>query len=491
MSTRTQEARELDGVLDEGTVRVPEGGPSFFERLLGAVAAVVFLASMSMVFIARWPLRDPDVWWHIVMGHAYLDGSSVRHPGAMSPFGTEDWHSRDWLTQMAMALSDSAFGLSGVAWLLGFALVVLFIATFRLCRRAVPFGPASVATGTAFFGMIGSLSPRPQVVSFILLAVTVGALLRTVDDLRPRWWLAPLAALWACTHGLWFLVLVLQVLMMIGLIMDRRLNFRACRPFVALIALCVAAVAVTPNGIHQLTHPLGSSMGIARYVMEYQPTSIGNPPYTVTLMMFAVVCITWARRGNVSWVEVFFAGLGLFFAVYMGRTIALGSIMLVPFFARAVAFWWPEARAFLSGPVERSLVYGGALLSLILLSVIVPQTANAPDDYFPSEYDARLVAMPDDAVLLNELGDGGYLAWKYPELRIVGDGLTDQYSVEWLAHWYGSLRGEPGWEEFVDRSGADYALLRNTTPLRMGLLAEGWVQVKSTDDRVLLRAPHA
>lgn len=489
MSMEIKNSPDVVGAYDDNLRPPLSDPPSRFELFLGAAAGLVFLASLSMVFTARWPLRDPDVWWHIVMGHAYLDGASVRHPGPMSPFGTEDWHSRDWLAQLPIALSDSAFGLPGVAWLLGLALVVLFLTTFRLCRRSVPLGPASVATGVTFFGMMGSLTPRPQVASFIFLVVTLGALLRTVEDLRPRWWLAPLAAVWACTHGMWFLLPVLQVLVLVGLFMDRRLDLRACRPFLALLSLCVAAVAVTPNGIHQLAHPLGASMGIAGYIMEYQPTSIGDPSYTATLVMFAIVSTTWARRGEVSWVEVILAGLGLFLTIYTGRTIALGAILLAPFFARAVAYWWPKTRAFLPRRFETTLVYGGAALSLVALAVMVPRTADSPDDYFPSEYDSRLATLPDDAVLINELGDGGYLAWRHPDLKIVGDGLSDQYSVAWLADWFGALAGETDWDEFVRESGADYALLNSATPLRLGLLAEGWTPVQTTDDRVLLQAP--
>src|SRR6478735_8920469 len=90
-------------------------GRSTSELVIGAAAIALFVACFTMVFIAAQPLGDPDTWWHLVIGHAYLDGTSVRHPGPMSPFGTEDWTSRDWLVQMVMASFDDAFGLPGVA----------------------------------------------------------------------------------------------------------------------------------------------------------------------------------------------------------------------------------------------------------------------------------------------------------------------------------------------------------------------------------------
>jgi hypothetical protein len=483
----------------DGTSTISEGprhptphsapGPTFGELVAGALAVGVFLLGVSMVFIAAQPLGNPDTWWHLVMGHAFLDGASVRNPGPMSPFGTADWYSRDWLIQILMALADDAFGLPGVAWLHGVALVGLFVVCFRLCRRWVAFGPAAIATGTAYFAMIGSLSPRPQVVSFILLAIVLGALLRTVEDGRPRWWLAPVTALWACCHGMWFLAPGLQVVVLTGMVLDRRLGIRDLRPHAMLVVLSLAAVAVTPNGLQLLARPTGPSMGIAHYIQEYEPSSLSFPPYTAALIMGFVICATWARRGGAPWVAVLSVGLGIFLTLYGGRTIPLGAVLMAPFFARALASWWSGARAFVPLPVERGVVYGCAALSVAALALIVPRSSTAPDDYFPVTWEDRLSSLPSDAVLINELGDGGFLAWKYPELRIVGDGLTDQYPVEWLEGWFMALQGEPGWEEFVERSGADYALLDDDTPLRLGLLSMSWSVVEQEKGRVLLKAP--
>lgn len=463
--------------------------PRLPEVLLGALMVALFLLSLSMVLVATQPLGDPDTWWHLVMGHAYLEGTSVRHPGPMSPFGTEDWRSRDWLAQVVMALFDDAFGLPGVAWLHGLALATLLVVCFRLCRRLVSFGPAVIATGVTFFSMLGSLSPRPQLISFVLLAVVVGALVRTSEDLRPRWWLAPVTAVWACTHGMWFLSPGLQVMFMIGLVMDRRLSGRSLAPHAVLLGLTIASVAITPNGLHLLAHPTGPSMGIAHYIQEYQPTSLSFPPYAAALAMVFVICMTWARRGRETWVSVLLVGLGVFLTLYGGRTIPLGAILLALPFARAVNAWWPRAGGFVPLKLERGVVYGGPIVSLVALAVMVPSSAAAPDDYFPTSYDTQLSAIPEDAVLINELGDGGYLAWKYPDLRIVGDGLTDQYAVDWLESWFRARLGEPGWDDFVEASGASYALLDDASPLRLGLMTLGWSEVQDGQDRVLLQAP--
>ena len=74
---------------------------------------------------------------------------------------------------------------------------------YALCRGKAGFSPPLLATVAGWVGAGGSLSPRPQVFGFILLAVSLAAWLRTERDGRIRWWLLPLTWLWACVHGTW------------------------------------------------------------------------------------------------------------------------------------------------------------------------------------------------------------------------------------------------------------------------------------------------
>ena len=65
--------------------------------------------------------------------------------------------------------------------------------------------------------MSGSLSLRPHLVSFALVAVTTGAWLATRRDGRARWWLVPMTWVWACSHGMWFVGVAIGVVALVGL----------------------------------------------------------------------------------------------------------------------------------------------------------------------------------------------------------------------------------------------------------------------------------
>ena len=79
------------------------------------------------------------------------------------------------------------------------------------------------------------LSARPQVISYVLVVITVDAWLRAADDSRARWWLVPMTWVWAMCHGMWPVGIAIGGIVLIGMALDRRTTMRrwwllACVP---------------------------------------------------------------------------------------------------------------------------------------------------------------------------------------------------------------------------------------------------------------------
>jgi hypothetical protein len=458
----------------------------------GDVVPLVVFAGAVLLAVAKAarPLADPDTPWHLVVGHRFLDGMSIRHPGPLTHFATEDWRPRDWAVQCLLALFDDRFGLPGVAWLFGAAIIALAVVQLRSCGKRAGSNAALVATGVGLVVGYNAYAPRPQMVSFVLVAVTVGAVLDTEKDLRVRWWLAPLTGAWACLHGLWLLGPALQIVLMLGLWLDRRLTRALAGRLGLLLLLSLVFVAVTPNGSHLATHPLGQTGVGAGYILEYIAPSRASPSFMLWLVVFSIIAVTWMRRSRPSWVHIGLLALASLMALEYLRTIVIGTIILTPLLASALQEWSSVLRAGLSRGKQRLVMYGTAALAGVLLAVVVPHTADAVDDNkFPTAWDTDLDRLPPNSVLINELFDGGYLMWRHPSLWFVGDGNSDQYSAAWLTDWFGALTAQPGWEAFVHRTGADFALLGDTSPLREELEEAGWSVVSSRQHRVLLHRP--
>jgi hypothetical protein len=466
------------------------------DRLAGRVV-VVGLVALSVVALVRTiskaaaPIADPDTPWHLVIGHRFLNGMSIRHPGPISPLGFSDWRPRDWSSQILMAGFDDWFGLPGVAWLMGAAIVALGLVQYWNCRRWAD--PVGAMTGAALGLLVGynAYSTRPQMVSFVLVAVTLGAVHRMAGDLRARWWLVPLTGLWACVHGLWFMSLVLQGCLFLGLFLDRRLSPRVAGRLAALGLMCLAAVLITPNGWYLALHPLGPFSAGGNYILEFGAPSRHSPSFVLWLVLLGAILVTWLRQGNRrSWVEIGMVSLSGLLALQYLRTIVLGTILLTPYFAAAIETWLPPRAVSTPRRLERWGAVAASAIALVGLAVIVPSTsAGMSAETFPTEFDQRLDQLPQGAVVLNELADGGYLMWRHPALTIVGDGLSDQYSAAWLEGWFGALNAEPQWRSFVADKGVTDALLDEGSPLIEELTEEGWSVQDRQQGRVLLSRP--
>ncbi len=108
------------------------------------------------------------------------------------------WVPTEPLPEVVAALVQRGFGYSGLAWLYGARCRPRRLTIQVTNRREAALLPATVATVLFLLPAYGSITPRPQLVSFVLLPVVLAAWLQTDRDLRPRWWLVPLSSSGRC-----------------------------------------------------------------------------------------------------------------------------------------------------------------------------------------------------------------------------------------------------------------------------------------------------
>ena len=192
------------------------------DRVITAMPYVLLVA-LLLVVVRRMsaPVSNADTFFHLRYGHEFLNGWSLRHPGHVSSLGQRDWVPTQWLSQVAMAAMESAFGLPGVVWLCGVVVLLTVAGVFLVARTYADPLPAVVLTIVAVIGTVGSMTPRPQVVSYGLILVCTHLWLRSAQDLRPRWRLVPLTWVWAALHGMWPVGIVIGGVAVIGIALDR------------------------------------------------------------------------------------------------------------------------------------------------------------------------------------------------------------------------------------------------------------------------------
>jgi hypothetical protein len=451
-------------------------------------ALALFAVATTVKFGVR-AVSDPDAWWHLKTGAYVLSHWRFDGPDPWVPFSSRPFVLTEWLPEVVAQKGYELFGLPAVAWLRCAAILALISALVWACRQAADSVPAIMAALAALVGTGGSLSERPQLVSFVLLAVTVGAWWKTAGDLRPRWWLAPMTFLWACSHGMWGVGVLLGLTVIAGLALDRRLDRRSAVRLLAVPALSVVAAALTPVGPRLILTPLEVSSNASQFVQEWQPTDVRNIFAAVTLAMIVLALLPWIHGTSARpWWQIALAGTAVVFTLAMFRTVPIGAIIAAPLLASSLQ----EQRRRPPAPLTRrgtaawiGLVAAAAIIAAPIAEAVAQRPSGWPEGLRP-----ELAAIPAKTVVLNDFAAGGWLLWAEPQLTPVIDLRSEIYSMEYISAYRRTEEVLPGWQGFLARTKPKYALLRANAPLTLALRDQlKWTPVGEDVGYVLLKEP--
>jgi len=435
------------------------------------------------------PVSDPDAWWHLKTGAYLLSHWRFNSPDPWVPFSTRPFVLTQWLPEVVAQKGYQLFGLPAVAWLRCAAMLALLSALLWAARQAADTVPAIIAALAGLLGAGGSLSERPQLVSFVLLAVTVGAWWKTAGDLRPRWWLAPLTFLWACSHGLWGVGVLIGLIVIAGLAADRRLDRRTAAKLLAVPAISVVAAALTPVGPRLLLTPMEVSSNAAQFVQEWQPTNARDLFAAVTLAMIALALLPWVRGTSPRpWWQIALAAAAVVFTLAMGRTVPVGSILATPLLASSLQ----ELRGHPGAPLTRqgTLAWVGLVAAAAIVAAPIAGALAQHPGGWPERLRPQLGAIPAKTVVLNDFTAGGWLLWAEPQLVPVVDLRSEIYSSAYIRDYIRTQEVAAGWQHLLTRTRPGYALLKADAPLTVALRERlRWTTVGSDAGYVLLKAP--
>ena len=361
--------------------------------LLGSVFAV-------LVRIASLPLINNDTYFHLRFGHEFLDGWSLRHPGSVSTFATQDWVPTQWLPQIVMAKAEDVFGLAGVAWLAGLLFLSLALALYVACRRhAEPLVSVFLVMLTLVACTPG-MSMRPQQISYLMVVVTVSTWLGVRDSGRTPWLLVPLTWVWTMCHGMWPVGIVIGFVAVAGLALDGGRSRSTLAKLLAVPVLSVVASLLTPVGPGLFSAVLQVNSR-AEYFYEWSPADFTRFYTVVLLGLLALALVPRVRRGTIPWFDLALIGLACLWALYSLRTVPVAACMAAPLAAAALQ---PGLGGRPSAPRgERLVVLAAYVAALGTLALVVPHTADRPRET-PSWLDARLGDLPAGTKLVERPG---------------------------------------------------------------------------------------
>ena len=433
------------------------------------------------------PIGDPDTWWHLRLGDDIWRTWNLTNPAPWTRFATQHWVTTQWLPEVVASRFEHLFGLPGVVWLVCAGFVSITAVLYLVCRREADVLAAAIATGIGLLGMSATMTPRPQLVSFILLLIVTSAWLRTAKDLRPRWWLIPVSWLWACSHGMWFSGIAVGAVVAIGLILDRRTRGRMTLKMLAIPVSSLLVAAMTPVGPQLLLSPIAVG-GITQYITEWAPPSIHNLSPAATAVMIAVVAITWARGRQIAWTNIGLLLVATCWALLSARTVTLGAAMTAPLMAAALQSLLRHPTPRMSR-LELAALTSGVVACLAVVTLLLPDSVGTPANV-PNALNTALDRLPAHTVIFNDSVLGGWLLWRHPTLEPVIDGRAEAFPKSQFEGYITTSQVSAGWQGFPETTNSTYALVAQGSPLATALDQRlHWRSLGKDDGYVLLAAP--
>jgi hypothetical protein len=437
------------------------------------------------------PISDPDDWWHLRLGNDLIAQRSLSTPDHWSSFATLHWVPTEPLPEIVAAYVERWSGLPGLAVLFCLGACVVVITVQLTNRREAALLPATVATLFAVLAASGSLTSRPQLVSFVLLPIVLAAWLRTEHDLKPRWWLLPLTWLWSLCHGFWLFGVGVGFAVVVGIALSRRARRSELARLAAVAVGSLLVVGLNPVGPGVLEAPF-AVRSTSQYILEWHRTDLSQSgPLGAAVMIVATVVIWTMTRRGVTWARALLLVTAAFLLWYSARLVVVAGLMSAPLFAQAlqslVVGTDPPNDVGVSRS-ERWTMAVAALLCVAGVAVAAPHVADEPSGV-PVALDASLDRLPPGTPVFNAYELGGWIAWRHPQLEQYVDGLITPYSVSHVEGYDRVVRQKPGWYAVVRDADLRVALVAEDSALAAGLTERGWVPEDTDDGYVLLRRP--
>jgi hypothetical protein len=449
----------------------------------------------ALPILALRPISDPSPWLHLRVGRFLLDGRRFALPDPWGPFATHSYVPTQWLPSVVTTALYDHFGNPVIAWERAAGIGVLTLALLLwLCSLARPW-LAAVVTAVTMFAAWPGLTERPQLAGFILLVPVLAAWWRTGLDHRPRWYLLPLTWLAASTHGVWATGVALGGLVTFSLVLSRSVTRPVALRLAAVVAGSLVAAACTPLGPKLLLTPFAVSAQGRQFVSEWLPSSVRSPEVIAVLALLAVAWLSWTqlRRRPALWqLALLLAGCAL--ALTMERTVPIAA-----FVGAALAASGLEdaitARSMVPIPMPRPRLAltawcAATLVGLGIAAPLAITSAAADPTDVPTALLPRLTAMPAGTRVLAQGDLTGWILDKSPQLRLVEDLRIESYSSTFIKRYIAAMAAQPGWESFVQDTGAKVAVLPTDSPLQAALREQShWTTLATAGGIVLLEAP--
>lgn len=465
--------------------------------LRGGACTALVLGGIGLFMVS--PIVDPDLWWLLRAGRYILETRSLptTDPFSATAAGAE-WVNHAWGFELILYGVYRAAGTTGLIALQAAFAVATFALLYGLLRRErVGRGWALVAIVLGAVATRGFWAPRPQLVTYLLLAL-FWAILREYREGRGDHlaWLIPAMLVWVNLHGGFAVGPALIALVLVGEVLQRAFRGdgaalgRRQLARLGLVGLaCGLAALANPFHYRAVLFPfqvLGERVA-QNMITEWASLPFQHPQVLLLEGLILLTLVLLSRTARPApWSDLAVLVVFIHFALQAIRNTPLLVILLVPILGRLLAEVAEGERATLRALVGwvrgRTLAAAAAVVVLVLMPVVawrgaptrlvedlVPRLGLATN-VFPVEAVEFLKSQSRTGALFNDYYWGGYLIWHlYPRYRVSIDGRAAVYGPAGLVAHAEVDEVRPRWRQVLERSGIGLALIRARSALATAL----------------------
>lgn len=455
------------------------------------VLFVVLSAVLSIGSFLIVEFYDYDIWWHLVIGKDILGRLAVPVTDHFSEAGFgRPYHDSHWLFQVVAAAAEMLAGFPGITVLVILLWTATFYFLYRSIRQWVEPAGASVLLFLAAMASIERFIPRPELVTFLMIAffslrLQQGKFRSTPDRII----LALAQIIWTNCHGLFiFGPLMVGCYWLVEAGYRIRGKTSQAAPLGLLFVLLLAVTLINPYGFKSWEYALllftelaPAGQPVMKRVLELAPTFGSEARSAPAFWFFLFLLISAAAgavfgviRRRISPARLLIAIAMLAAAVTARRNIVLFAIVAAPltaenFHAALQKFNTKWARTLLLSIGLMMVCWTWFPLSGSYYHLIRTPARfgfGATPSFFPFQLMEFLEKRRLDGTVFNSNNVGGfYLYHFYPSSLPLVDGRFEVYSDATHALLAGVLDGDPeAFREIVMRYNVNYVLMMHGSP---------------------------
>jgi hypothetical protein len=470
---------------------------------IAALAGIFVVLQLTLV-------RPHDFWWHARAGQWIVENGHVPDTDFFSftragePYAFGMW----WLMEVVLYLLLRAGGLPLVIFAHAVVITIAYGLLFVVSRRAAggDLRWAAVTTFAAAAVGFDNWNVRPQTISILFFALTLYLVERDREpgSARALWWLLPVFALWANSHGGYVLGLALLGTHLFACLLAW---LRGQRPFpthaTLVTLLSTAAVLLVPLvlglGAHGLTifqHPV-----VRQLTVEWMPPTIqtrsGALFFGLAIALVALLLVSRYRPTPGEGLRLLLFGV---LALMARRNTIWFAFVAAPTMAASLRCWLgtrgpAEEATARRRPINLGIALMAGLLALLSLPWFRPYL-SLPEERrayvsaeTPVEAVAYLSSLSPGRVFHSD-AFGSYMIWAVREVPVFIDTRIAHYPPAQWQDYLALSQARYDWQAILERYEVDTLLLEREKQeplIEAATAAPGWERLYEDEQAVLFQ----